>query len=666
MKKSILVIIVLITTCIVNAQNYKFGKVSLDEVKNNVYTKDTSASAVILHKSRKTYFNHEHPAGYVLVTEIHERIKILNKDGLHYGTKEIGLYKSRGDKEKVNSIKAYTYSIEKGKLKSEKLKKNGIFKNERSDNWNETTFTMPNVKVGSVVEWTYRVTSPFWKIDDLIIQADIPTAHYFAKIDRLSYFNFQRIAKGGFNVVPKEYKEPRNLNIQYEQSVNGALTQATKSATIQTTEYVSEYELRDIPALKEEPYVDNIDNYRFLITYELKSVQFPSSGLKKYSTSWEEVVKTINKSKNFGEQLKKKRFLKDDVVRLKSRGTAPLEITNNAFEFIKNKMSWNGKKRVSTREGLQKAYKENTGNSAQINLMLTVLLRECGVKANPVLVSTRDHGFPVFPTLDGFNYVIVCVEINGKDILLDATEKLSIPGMLPQRALNWEGTLVSEDGRTRKIDLYPKKLSQSNTIMNVTINSDGSIEGKLRSSYTKLEALQYRKKYKKFTKDEYVEDLINTFTFDDLIDFEVKNIENLNKPIMETMSFELDEGVDVIGNEMYISPLLFFKITSNPFKLEERNYPVNFVYPHSRKKIINIKTPIGYKVTSLPKPIKVSLPDGMGSFLFNLSEVEGGLNVISTFKINTAIIPSYKYLELKEFYNQRVLKESEKVVLTKI
>lgn len=647
------------------AQNFKLGKVSLNEVQNNVYKKDTSASAVILHKSRRTYFNHEHPEGWVIVTEIHERIKILKKEGLDYGTKEISLYKSGSNKERVNSIKAYTYNEEGGKLKSEKLKKNGIFKNEVSDYWNETSFTMPNVKVGSVVEWMYRVTSPFWKIDDLIIQADIPTAHYLGKVERLSYFNFQRIAKGGFNVVPKEYKEPRNLNIQYEQSTNSALTQATKSSTIQTNEFVTEYELRDIPALKEEPYVDNIDNYRFLITYELKSTQFPNGALREYSTSWEEVVKTINKSDNFGKQLKKTRFLKDDVVRLKAMGTNPMELTRNAFDFVKNKMSWNGRKATGTKDGIQKAYKENTGNSAQINLMLTVLLRECGVKANPVLVSTRDHGFPAFPTLDGFNYVVVCAEIGGKDILLDATEKLNVAGILPTRALNWEGTLVLEDGRTRKINLYPKKLSLANTIMNVTINEDGSLAGKQRSSYTILEALRFRKNYKEYTEDEYIDDLINTYAFDDLIEFDIKNIDDLNKPVIETFAFELDEGVDIIGNEMYISPLLFLKIKSNPFTLEERNYPVNFVYPQSRKKIINIKIPEGFEVTSLPKPIKISLPDQMGSFMFNINEVPGGLNIMSTFKINTAIIPQYKYLELKEFYNQRVLKEAEKVVITR-
>jgi hypothetical protein len=453
--------------------------------------------------------------------------------------------------------------------------------------------------------------------------------------------------------------------VSYEQSTNRALTQATKTSTIQTTENVAEYNLRDLPALKEEPYVDNIDNYRFLITYELKSVQFPNSGLKEYSTTWDEVIKTINKSDNFGKQLVKTKFLKEDVLRIKSMGTGLIEITNNTFDFVKNKMNWDGYYGKYTNEGIEKAYKESTGNVSEINLLLVTMLRESGVKANPVLVSTRKNGVPIFPTLEGFNYVIACAEIGGEDILLDATEKLITPGELPKRALNWEGTLVLEDGRSRKINLYPKKLSQGNTIMNVTINEDGSLLGKQRSSFTNLEALKYRKNYKKYTKDEYVEEIINTYAFDDVVDFEVKNIEELNKPIMETYSFEFDEGVDVIGNEIYISPLFFLKMAANPFKLEERNYPVNFVYPQSRKKIINIKTPVGYKATSLPEPIKMSLPDGMGSFMFNITEIEGGLNVISSFKINTAIIPAYKYLELKEFYNQRVMKEAEKVVLTK-
>jgi len=666
MKNLFLTILTITSISIVNAQDYKFGKVSKEEVANNVYEKDTSASAVTLYKYRNTYFDHDHPDGYIVITEVHERIKILNKDGLDYATKKLRAYDYGKNHERISGLKGYTYNIENGKLTEDKLKKDGIFEEKLSDYWEETSFTMPNVKVGSVIEWTYRKTSPLWNIDDLIIQEDIPTKHFYAKIEVLSYFHFNIVAKGRYNISPKQYEELRNLNVSYEQDTNGALTQATKSATIQTKEYVSEYDLRDIPALKEEPYVDNKNNYRALVTYELASVQFPGGSPHKYSTSWEEVVKTVNESDNFGKELENTRFLREDAEQIKAQGTSPIELTKNAFEFVKNKMSWNGSKSVATNDGIRKAYKENTGNSAQINLLLTALLKECGIKANPVLVSTRDHGFPAFPTLDGFNYVVVCAEIDGKDVLLDATDKLSYLNVLPQRALNWEGILVLEDGRSRKINMYPEKASQHNTIMSMTINNDGSLIGKQTSSYTDLDAMAYRKNFETYSKDEYINALINRYTFDDLTEFEVKNDKDLSKSVLETYSFEIDEGVDMVGNEIYFSPLFFHKLSENPFKLNERNFPINFVYASSEKKMINIKIPEDYQVTSTPEPIKMSLPDGMGSFLFNISVVEGGLNVISTFEINTAIIPEFKYAELKEFYNQRVLKETEKVVLTKI
>ena len=666
MKHSLLTIFALAFLCIANAQDYKFGKVSKEEVANNVYEKDTSASAVILYKYRNTYFDHDHPDGYIVITEVHERIKILNKDGLDYATKKVRAYDYGKNHEKISGIKGYTYNIENGKLQTEKLKKDGIFEEKLSDYWEETSFTMPNVKVGSVVEFTYRKTSPLWSIDELIIQEDIPTKHFYAKIEVLSYFHYNIVAKGRYNISPKRYDELRNLNINYEQNTNGALTQATKSATIQTKEFVSEYDLRDVPALKEEPYVDNKDNYRALVSYELANVQFPNGKPYRYSNTWEDVIKTVNESDNFGKELENTRFLKEDADQIRTKGTSQSELTKNAFEFIKSKMNWNGNKSVTAREGLRNAYKENTGNSAQINLLLTALLRECGVNANPVLVSTRDNGFPVFPTLDGFNYVIACAEVDGKMILLDATDKLSYLNILPQRVLNWEGTMVLQDGRYKKINMYPVDLSQHNTIMSVTINEDGSLSGKQNSSYSDLDGMAYRKNFQTYSKDEYINRLINTYQFDDLTDFEVKNDKDLDKSVIESYSFEIDEGVDMVGNEIYFSPLFFHRLTENPFKLNERNFPVNFVYASSEKKMINVKIPEGYQVTSTPEPIKISLPDEMGSFLFNISVVEGGLNVISTFEINTAIIPEFKYAELKEFYNQRVLKETEKVVLTKI
>jgi len=56
----------------------------------------------------------------------------------------------------------------------------------------------------------------------------------------------------------------------------------------------------------------------------------------------------------------------------------------------------------------------------------------------------------------------------------------------------------------------------------------------------------------------------------------------------------------------------------------------------------------------------------VGNFKYNVSEVQGVLSVRSSFTINTSIVPATMYASIKEFYNQRVLKENEKVVLSKI
>ena len=81
----------------------------------------------------------------------------------------------------------------------------------------------------------------------------------------------------------------------------------------------------------------------------------------------------------------------------------------------------------------------------------------------------------------------------------------------------------------------------------------------------------------------------------------------LSKPIVESYKFLKESQADVIGNKLYFSPLFFLKTSENPFKLEKREFPVDFGYPSSTKYMININLPEGYKVESAPSPISISL-----------------------------------------------------------
>lgn len=88
------------------------------------------------------------------------------------------------------------------------------------------------------------------------------------------------------------------------------------------------------------------------------------------------------------------------------------------------------------------------------------MLNYAKLNASPILLSTRSNGIPIFPSRNGFNYVIAGVELsNGSVVLLDATNKNAVPNIIPENALNWFGRLVRKNGTSEMVDLYPKKVS---------------------------------------------------------------------------------------------------------------------------------------------------------------------------------------------------------------
>ena len=161
-----------------NAQDFKmkFGKIDMDELKMTEYDKDASASAVILGDFGDIDFQYNETQGYfeIFFTR-HTRIKILKKNGYHWADHEISLYDNNRIAEKVYSLKGYTYNLENGKLVKDKLKKESQFYERKSKNWNALKFTMPVVREGSIIEYSYVIKSnyifnlPEWHFSTLFL-----------------------------------------------------------------------------------------------------------------------------------------------------------------------------------------------------------------------------------------------------------------------------------------------------------------------------------------------------------------------------------------------------------------------------------------------------------------------------------------------------------------
>ncbi|MGB3775294.1 MAG: DUF3857 domain-containing protein, partial [Leeuwenhoekiella sp.] len=431
-----------------SAQEFKLGKIGNNEFHKMATITDSSAGAIVLKHYRETHFDYDDAKGWIIVTKVQQRTKILKKEGISYATHKVKAYKKNKDKEFVTNVEGYTYTSENDVFSKEKLDKNAIFETENSEYWDSYSWTMPNVRIGSVLEWEYTLTSPFWKVDDLNIQQDLPVEEYEAVIRMPTSFKFNRLKKGYFEVAPVTAFKKRLEAVMMGQNTGygGRSSINTRSATMALTEQIDTYHLENIPALQHEAFVDNIENYRYTIVYELNAVQYGDGHTKKYATSWGDVAKSIMDAEHFGKQLDKINFLYTDAGNIKKKGTGEELLIHNAFEFVRDNFSWNGKYGKYVEDDLNKVYKSRSGNDAEINLTLLALLKACGVSAHPVLISTKENGIPMFPTLEGFNYVIVGVRLKDELILLDATEKYSQPNVLPSRVYNWEGRMIFPNG----------------------------------------------------------------------------------------------------------------------------------------------------------------------------------------------------------------------------
>lgn len=642
MIKKSLTILVLFVATLTTAQEVEFGSVSKEELMEKEYVNDPSAPAAILYKNHYTYY-----LGADLATEIHERIKIYSKEGFDYATEYINLFKGRYDEETVGRIKAVTYNLVDGKIVEDKLEKDQIFKTEASYNYNRVSFTMPNVKEGSIIEFKYKITSPFiWNIDEFRFQYDIPVKNMVAEIRTPKGFIFNQTPKGYLSVFPtRSMKKDHRVGMDV---------------------VINKYFMNNVPAMKEEKYVDNIDNYRSGVMFELVSIDIPGYS-KSFAKSWSDVAKTIGNSEDYENKLDKTRSFDDDLDVLLSAHPDQMGKMKAIFKYVKDNVKWNGMDGKYFYYGLKKALKEKKGNAADMNLLLVAMLRYAGLDANPVIISTKDNAIPFFPTIDRLNYVVAYTKIDDRPYFLDATEEFSDINLLPVKDYNWRGILIDNNDMVwTQIDLAAPPKSNKMYSLKMTLEEDGSCEGTYNSRLDKHSAMSFRKSIKDADIESYITALENRFNGIEISDHKLDNTESYEGFVKESFSFYNDEGAELIDNKLYLDPLSFLRMEENPFKLEERKYPVDFGYPFKDTYMLNIAIPEGYSVASKPEPVFMKLPEGLGLFKYTIQEQGQNLSVLINFEINRPVISVTHYPVLKEFYKQVISKEAEKVILSKV
>jgi hypothetical protein len=655
-----------------NAQEFKLGKVSVAELEEKACHKDPSAVAAILFKKGEVKFEYSQGKGFEMVTVVKTRVKIYKKEGYEWANQAVQYYAGSNVKEAVSFSDAVTYNLVGGKIEKTKLKSDGEFDEKINKYWGRKKIAMPNVKEGSVIEYEYMIRTPrISELKEWFFQSSIPVNYSEFATYIPEYFVYNPNQKG--YVFPKVTVDKSQKSIiikSKERSGGGSFSSPVATTTysedkIDYQETKTTYLAVNLPAMKEEAFVNNIDNYTASVSHELAMTKYPNSPTELYSTDWESVTKKIYDNEDFGAELNKTGYFEDDITTLIKGLNTQEEKISAIFNFVKTKVKWNDYYGYSCSEGVKKAYKDKIGNVAEINLMLTAMLRFAEIKANPVLISTRSNGIALFPSRTGFNYVIAAVEINDGLILLDATEKYSVPNILPLRDLNWFGRLIRKDGTSSEVDMMPKTPSRESTNMSIVVSNAGAINGKIRVQLANHEALSFRQKNIVTSKDNYLEALESKNNNIEISDYARENELDLSNPIIENYSFKDSKSVEVINDKIYISPMIFLAAKENPFKQEVREYPVDFGHPWQEKYNVSIEIPEGYVVESLPQPMNIVTGEGVGAFKYNIANAGNNIQVSIATDINTPIVSPDFYEVIKDFFQRIIDKQNEKIVLKK-
>jgi hypothetical protein len=626
----------------------KFGKPNPADFTAAPFVGDSAAAAVILCDYASARVEMGANGSLQAVTDRTTRIKILKKAGYSWATVEIPLITGA---QKLVGLRGFTYN---GATEKIKLEDDGKFTDDVNKHVHIRKFTMPNVHEGSVIEFTYSIVSGVTMgLPDWQFQHSIPVRWSEYRVNYPDYFNYKTVMRGYLPLTVRE------------QDLGSTIMGNRATRTMRYR-----WAMRDVPALREEPYITTMHDYAARMDLELASFYAPGIGGKDFTGTWEKIDANLLQDENFGLQLARGGFMKEAVAKLALGANSTMEARVTAIHgLVRDAMKYNEYETIYSSTPLRKTFLEvHRGNSADINLLLIATLRAADIDANPVLLSTREHGHLAmdFPLSSRFNYVVAHVALpDGKDLLLDATAPLMPSGMLPERCLNQVGRLVMPEGKaSRWLDLTPSQRRVHYQQVQLALSPEGALSGKVHEEYSGYAGATARAELETLGETKYRTQFAGKHTAWTMPKFTVSERANLLKPLVLDYEFAQPAEEAAVGS-LYLNPFSEFASEQNPFRHENRTFPIDFGALQEETVLLTLSLPAGYELAEMPKPAVVDLPDNGGRFFYTIAASGSTVNITSRLSLRKPVYAASDYQYLRELYRLMLAKQSEKLVLKK-
>lgn len=643
-----------------NGDKVKFGKITPEDFKPTPYEKDTSAHAVVIADIGSTEFLGVKDR-LDLLYKRYQRVKILDANGYEAAAVKINIYTGGDVDEELSHVRATAYNLENGKVVETKLDSKNIF-TEKEEDHKIKKFVVPAVKEGTIIEYSYEINSPYpVYLRPWYFQGEYP--HLFTEytVTIPEVFSYAFLMQDINHLISRKVTEGReNFTLTFEEHATAAPIYGSFSAA--TAKYV--WTGRNIPVLKEEKYTTSLLNFATRIEFQLSSINYPGQKPRPVRTTWDEFADELNKSDYFGAPLyKDNSFLRNTVDQLVQGHKSDTAKARRIYDYVRTHFTCTDHEGLTLTNTLKTIFTSQSGNVADINLLLVAMLRQAKLEANPVILSTRGHGYTdeKYPLKRRFNYTMAALKVDSTNYFMDASLPYLGFGKVDMLCYNGHARIIALEA----IPVYfssDKLVEQKSTHVVATI-ADGSVKGTIQQYPTYFESCIIRSDIGKDGVDKYFAAKAKDFTGEATTGGgELENLYDNEQALK--LKYDFDLKTDNAGM-LYINPLFGEAWLKNPLHAQERYYPVEMPAVLDESYSLNLKIPEGYELEELPKSTVIKYNNTEGLFQYLYQQNDDGVQFRSRIKLNRATFSPDEYKSLREFFDLIVKKQSEQIVLKK-
>lgn len=624
-----------------------FQPVSPDELKMTSEPKAPGAMAVVLFREvdRDDTARRSHE-------DVYFRVKILTEEGRKYADIEVPFYKEQSNVDNVHArtIEPDGSTVNFGGQVFEKQIVKG-----RGVKYLAKTFTLPNVQVGSILEYYYTINmndqyigySSHWIISD-----ELFTEH--AKFSLLPY--------AGDN-------PPLSLRWTWNTLPAGTAPPA------QAGNHFINLDVHDVPAFQTEDYMPPENELKSRVDFIYSEDQFE----KDPQVYWKKLGKKLNGrledfvgKKNAMQQAAAQIVVSGDTpeVKLQKIYARVQQIRNTSYEVQKTEEEQKREKEKAP-TSVEELWKKQYGNGVQLTWLFLGLARGAGFDASGVWVADRANYFFSPQTMDGhrLDANVVLVKLNGQDMYFDPGAAFVPFGMLEWSETGVTGLKLDKDGGSWvQTTVPPSADSAIHRKAELKFTETGDLEGKLTVSYTGLESWQRRLEERladDTARKKYLEDEVKEW-IPAACDVDLTNQPDWksSSPLIAEFTVKIPGWVSAAGKRALLTVGVFSAPEKHLFDHAERLQPIYFSFPFERDDDVTVDMPLGWQIASVPSP--QNQVGHVVGYTMHAENDKGTLHLKRTLNMDIVMLEQKYYAALRSFFQTVRTSDEAQVILQPI